>query len=488
MRPRAGNGPRNMTVKLLGGKVEPPTNGESMSLAVDQVAVTLASLRAAGTALSEIERSQSLDLAVAYDPYCMRDPAASSDEPQLVNDLKRLGVIRGRPGIGHPAAVHLERCAAPARIVVTDSQQMSSLGGLGMLSLCATPAQIVSALATGQVRWQVPLVIQIILSGRLGASMSARDVQFELVRLGLRQRVQALAGAQHAPVVLEFSGPGTRTLSVPDRALLCSIAPSVGATAAIVSCDEKTELFLRDQRRSKAHRQLAPDPGAPCAEVLCLDLSSVVPLVALGAAGIVPVAEVANSPIREVIIGGEASASLRDLLSAAAWFKTKRTSSDVDVLVIPPTRQVFECIANNGTLAQLLSVGVRLLEPDVRLLEGRWQPPPTDGVSLRSFACADAAAEDPANWAVGSVDTLCMSAIAGSFQDPRASRKSQRISYPRDLPIDDSLLFDRRPANFATLAPPKSTAEGREACHQVPSPSSEDTMPKSRLGERQAWS
>ena len=53
----------------------------------------------------------------------------------------------------------------------------------------------------------------------------------------------------------------------------------LGASAAVFVSDEKTEVYLRDQRRSKAHRGLLPDPGAPCDDVISVDLSAVDPLV-----------------------------------------------------------------------------------------------------------------------------------------------------------------------------------------------------------------
>ena len=65
-------------------------------------------------------------------------------------------------------------------------------------------------------------------------------------------------------MVLEFAGPSAKLLSVAERAVLSSIAPLVGATGALFISDEKTEAYLRDQRRSKAHRALVPDAGAPC--------------------------------------------------------------------------------------------------------------------------------------------------------------------------------------------------------------------------------
>ena len=79
--------------------------------------------------------------------------------------------------------------------------------------------------------------------------------------------------------MIEFAGPSARLLSVSDRAVLAALAPQLGASAAVFVSDEKTEVYLRDQRRSKAHRGLLPDPGAPCDDVISVDLSAVDPLV-----------------------------------------------------------------------------------------------------------------------------------------------------------------------------------------------------------------
>ncbi|MGE5783198.1 MAG: aconitase family protein [Myxococcales bacterium] len=441
-----------MTVKLLGSS--DAIGGDTfVTAAVDQIALTAPLGEDSLPGLCEIERAASVDLVVSYAPHCVRDQSQAPDSLASAAQLRRLAAIRARPGIGFPAAVHLERCAAPARVVVTDSPSMAMLGGIGSLVLVAEPHQLVDAIASGHFRIPTPKVLQVSLSGRLCPSVSARDVVLELLRLGLSERVRELAHPDSCPVILEFSGPGMRSMAVSERALLCSAAQQVGAAAALAACDERTDNFLRDQRRSKAYRQLAPDPGAPCSDALCLDLMTVVPMVALGNGQIVPASETAAMPIREVVIGGEATATLRDLLNAAVWFKTKRICPDVDVVLVPSSHQVFETIAADGTLAQLLSVGARLLEADSRLSTGEWQPPPPDGLSLRSYFCQQASGQFP-NWAVASLDTLCMSAIAGTIQDPRAARKIPKVSLPRELPIDDSILFDKKPTVVTTMLPP----------------------------------
>ncbi|HEY5956326.1 MAG TPA: hypothetical protein VIV60_07240, partial [Polyangiaceae bacterium] len=125
------------------------------------------------------------------------------------------------------------------------------------------------------------------------------------------------------------------------------------------------------------------------------------------------------------------------------------------VIVVPPTRQIVESMAANGALSELLSAGARLLEADTRLVDGSLHLAPCEGKSLRNFSVPSHA---QCRWSVASVDTLCTSAMSGMIQDPRVARKAPRISMPRELPVDDSLLFDKRPATNATVPAPASEA------------------------------
>ncbi len=131
-----------------------------------------------------------------------------------------------------------------------------------MLSLVVSAAQLGQALATGTAWVRPPRSVQIHLSGRVRPFVCARDVALELLRKNLDEIVRRIETEHRAPVVLEFAGPSARLLSVSERAVLCGIAPQVGAAALFVS-DEKTEVFLRDQRRSRPTAPSCPIPARP---------------------------------------------------------------------------------------------------------------------------------------------------------------------------------------------------------------------------------
>jgi aconitate hydratase len=438
MRAKAGDPPRTMPQKILAGRADDPLlGGDLVHLKVDQVVLS----REPHLAVAEAERigmkKASVEVAVVYDTHCVS--AASDTEPLGIRSALSYGMLVARPGIGFPAAVHLERFAAPARLAITDDPRMAAVGGAGMLTIVVSPAQIGEVLATGALRLRPPRSVQILLSGRVRPFVCVRDAALELLRRGLGEVIERIDREHNAPVVLEFAGPSARLLSVPERAVLCGLAPQLGAAGAVFVSDEKTEVYLRDQRRSKAHRALVPDPGAPCDDVITIDLSAVDPLV-MDEAGVVrPVRELDGKPVHQIILGGDSGASLRDMLAAAALLKSKKVPPKLDFLIAPPSRQVLEVLAKSGALVDLIATGARLIEPDHRVISAELYPPPPGGVSLRTF---DPEPGMPKNqrFVVASAETLAYAVASGHVGDPRSFKRPVRVTVPRALPTDDVLV------------------------------------------------
>jgi aconitate hydratase len=438
MRAKAGDPPRTMPQKILAGRADDPLlGGDLVHLKVDQVVLS----REPHLAVAEAERvgmkKASVEVAVVYDTHCVS--AATDTEPLGLRSALSYGMLVARPGIGFPAAVHLERFAAPARLAITDDPRMAAVGGAGMLTIVASPAQIGEVLATGALRLRPPRSVQILLSGRVRPFVCVRDAALELLRRGLGEVIERIDREHNAPVVLEFAGPSARLLSVPERAVLCGLAPQLGAAGAVFVSDEKTEVYLRDQRRSKAHRALVPDPGAPCDDVITIDLSAVDPLV-MDEAGVVrPVRELDGKPVHQIILGGDSGASLRDMLAAAALLKSKKVPPKLDFLIAPPSRQVLEVLAKSGALVDLIATGARLVEPDHRVISAELYPPPPGGVSLRTF---DPEPGMPKNqrFVVASAETLAYAVASGHVGDPRSFKRPVRVTVPRALPTDDVLV------------------------------------------------
>lgn len=444
MRARAGDPPRTMTQKILAGRSDELLRpNELVHVKVDQVVLAREPNRVLLEAIGQGLKKAAVETAVAYDTRCVTDgtdgPASSLAPSRVDRDAVVHGVLIARPGIGFPAPVHLERFASPARLTLTDEPRLAAAGGIGMLTLAVSPSQLATALVQGQVWVRPPRSVQVLLSGRIRPFVCLRDVALELVRRGLGDIVRRIDAEQQAPVVVEFSGPSARLLSVPERAVLSALAPQLGAAAAVFVSDEKTEVYLRDQRRSKAHRALTPDAGAPCDDVISVDLSAVDPLVLDRDGKVKPVRELMDEPVSQVILGGDTGSSLRDLLAAAALLKSKRVSPGLELLLSPPSRQCLEVLAQSGALVDLIATGARLLEPDHRVVTGELYPPPPQGLSLRTFDPEPGALTDR-GFVVASAETLAFAVATGRVGDPRGFKRPVRITVPRGLPTDDVLI------------------------------------------------
>jgi aconitate hydratase len=459
MRARAGDPPRTMTQKVLAGRtVDPSLSGDLVPVKVDQVVLAREPNRVLGEAIAQGLKKTNVETAVAYDTRCVtngEEGETGSLAPERVGrDALGLGLLIARPGIGFPAPVHLERFGSPARLAVTDEPRMAAVGGAGMLVLTVSPSQLASALNHGHVLVRPPRSVQVLLSGRVRPFVCVRDVALELIRRGLTEIVRRIDEEQQAPVVLEFTGPSARLLSVPDRAVLSALAPQLGAAAAIFVSDEKTEVYLRDQRRSKAHRSLHPDAGAPCDDVISVDLSAVDPLLMDRDGTVRAVRELADEPVSQVILGGDTGASLRDLLAAAALLKSKRVPAGLDLLLSPPSRQCLEVLAQSGALVDLIATGARLLEPDHRVVAGELYPPPARGLSLRTFD-PEPGPPSKRGFVVASAETIAFAVATGKVGDPRSFKRPVRVTVPRTLPTDDVLIV-RKGKGKAKVESPKA--------------------------------
>ncbi len=460
MRARAGDPPRTMAQKVLAGRASnPSSSGALVELKVDQIVLARAPLRSFGEALQAGMKRTTAEVAIVYDTTCVtentgaRGPREGTSVVAASPEMLAHGLMVARPGVGYPGPVHLERFASPARLCVTDEPRLAGVGGIGMLSLVVPSGQLGHALAHGVVWLRPPRSIQVLLSGRVRPFVCARDVALELVRRGLGDVVRRVEAEHSAPVVLEFAGPSARLLSVGDRAVLSGIAPQLGAAAALFVSDERTEVFLRDQRRSKAHRALVPDAGAPCDDVVNLDLGAVDPLILDESGQVRAVRDLAGMPVAQVLFGGDSGTTLRDLFAAAALLKSKRVPPRTDLLVSVPSRQMLEVLASSGALTDLIATGARLVEPDARVMSGDIYPSPVSapaGLSARTCD-PEPRTEGRPSFVVVSAETLAYAVASGEIGDPRLFKRPVRVTVPRALPTDDVLVVRARRAGEGAL-------------------------------------
>jgi 3-isopropylmalate/(R)-2-methylmalate dehydratase large subunit len=184
---------------------------------------------------------------------------------------------RGSRAICHEAV--LEAFAEPGAVVVGTDSHTSTAGAVGCFAFGVGSTDMAAAWVTRDARLRVPETVRVVLEGRLGPTVTAKDVMLALFATPL-VRDGGVTGR-----VLEFGGEGLRTLPLDERATLTNMAVEAGALTGIVECDEHTAFELAELRaRDAAHflaRAVRPDSDACYAGVVRLELGAIEPMLAL---------------------------------------------------------------------------------------------------------------------------------------------------------------------------------------------------------------
>src|SRR5215218_5421735 len=99
----------------------------------------------------------------------------------------------------------------------------------------------------------------------------------------------------------------------------------LGATSAVFSPDVNTRDWLRRQQREDDFEQVGPDEGAEYDDRVEIDLAELGPLVAKpqNPDNVVPVEEIAGTPVEQVCIGSSVNSAYVDLALSGAVLADK---------------------------------------------------------------------------------------------------------------------------------------------------------------------
>ena len=415
------------------------TAGGEIALRIDQTLTQDATGTMAYLQLEamDIDRVKT-ELSVAYiDHNTLQSGFENADDHRYIQTVaKKHGVRFSRPGNGICHQVHLERFSRPGGTLIGSDSHTPTAGGIGMLGMGAGGLDVAVAMGGGAYYITMPRVIRVNLMGALSDYVSAKDVILEVLRiLGVKGGVGA---------VIEYTGEGVKTLSVPQRATITNMGAELGATSSIFPSDEITRAFLRAQGREDAFVELAPDTDAVYSAEYTVDLSSLKPLAACPHSpdNVKAVSELSGMRIDQVCIGSCTNSSLSDMLTVAAMLKGKTIHPDVSLSISPGSKQVYTMLAECGALADLISAGARILECACGPCIGMGFSPKSGGISLRTFNRNFLARSGTADAGVYLVspETAAASAVAGVFTDPTSLGTAPKIDMPKTFRVNDNLI------------------------------------------------
>ena len=426
---------------LLSGEMTP---GADVGLRIDQTLTqdatgTMAYLEFEAMGVPRVKTERS----VAYiDHNTLQTGFENADDHRYIQTVaKKHGIYFSRPGNGICHQVHLERFGIPGKTLIGSDSHTPTGGGIGMLAFGAGGLDVAVAMGGGEYHITMPTMTKIVLTGALSPWVSAKDIILEVLR---RMSVKGGVGK-----IIEYSGEGIRTLTVPERATITNMGTELGATTSIFPSDDITRAFLAAQGREADWTALSSDDDAVYDEIIEIDLSTLEPLAACPHSpdAVKPVSALSDIKVDQVCIGSCTNSSYLDLMRVASILKGKTVHPTVSLAIAPGSKQVYNMLAKNGALADIIASGARILECACGPCIGMGQSPNSAGVSLRTFNRNFEGRSGTADGQVYLVspETAAASALTGVFTDPRTLEGWEKIEMPEHFLINDNMVVEPAP-------------------------------------------
>jgi aconitate hydratase len=395
--------------KILFSHLESPENqdlkaGDSiLALHPDRVAMQDATAQmailqylSAGRKQTAVPTTVHCDHLIRAQTGASADMKTALDENREVYDFLRdacakAGIGFWQPGAGIIHQVVLENYAFPGALMIGTDSHTPNAGGLGMLAIGVGGADAVDVMAG--LAWEVkyPKLIGVRLTGTMSGWTSPKDVICKLCG------ILTVKGGTNR--IIEYFGPGARSISCTGKATITNMGAELGATTSVFPFDDAMDSYLRATRRAgladlaKKHRDLLEadeeverNPEKYFDQVIEIDLSTLEPQV-VGPHSPDVIRSVSQlgkdaaknhwpDKLSAALIGSCTNSSYEDI-SRAADLAEQAAKHGVKIpvpfLVTPGSDQIYQTIKRDGQLASLEKIGGTVLANACGPCIGQWK-------------------------------------------------------------------------------------------------------------------
>ena len=311
----------------------------------------------------------------------------------LESACSKYGMGFWKPGAGIIHQVVLENYAFPGGLMIGTDSHTPNAGGLGMLAIGVGGVDAAEVMAG--LPWELlyPKRIGVYLKGELNGWTAPKDIILYVAGK------LTVSGGTNA--VIEYFGPGTKSISCTGKATITNMGAEIGATCSIFPYDKRMETYLRVTNREKiadlANQNmylLTPDPEVEqnpekyFDQIIEIDLSQLEPnIVGPHTPDLTrPVSQLADDvkknnyldTISVALIGSCTNSSYEDMSRAASiaeQAKLKGIKAKIPLLVTPGSEQIRATIERDGQMDSLKAIGATVLANACGPCIGQWSRP-----------------------------------------------------------------------------------------------------------------
>ena len=256
-----------------------------------------------------------------------------------------------------------EALVLPGQLILGADSHTTHYGWLGAFGAGIGRTEMAAIWATGELWLRVPESMKVIVNGRLGRGVTAKDLCLHLIGL-----LGADGGLYQS---IEFHGPAIAALPLHERMVIPNMMAEFGAKNAYLLPDEAVFSYLAERRARRmqsaisnqhsAIREMAiyPDDDANYAATHVIDADEIELKIACPHTvdNVKPLREVAGTPIQQAFLGTCTNGRLEDLAAAAEIIKGQRVAAGTRLLVIPASAEIYVDALKAGHVQTLIEAG-----------------------------------------------------------------------------------------------------------------------------------
>lgn len=243
--------------------------------------------------------------------------------------------------------------ALPGKLIVGADSHSCTYGAFGAFATGVGATDMAEIYSRGRLWFKVPETLGINITGKFQPGTSAKDLILKII---------GDVGADGATYkTVEYFGPAIEEMSISGRMTLCNMGVEMGAKAAIIPPDEKTQSYLFGRAREE-YMPVYSDPGSYDSEIE-YDVTDLEPQIAFPCRvdNVRPASDFEGLKIDQVFIGTCTNGRLEDLEIAARIIKGHKVAART--LVIPASREVLIDALRMGVIETLVEAGVMIGPP-----------------------------------------------------------------------------------------------------------------------------
>ncbi|MGP8154472.1 MAG: 3-isopropylmalate dehydratase large subunit [Smithella sp.] len=261
----------------------------------------------------------------------------------------------GRVGVEH-ALLPEQGIVLPGDLVIGADSHTCTYGALGAFATGVGSTDLAAAMLTGELWLKVPLSMKFIIFGSLQKWVSGKDLILHIIgRIGVD-------GALYK--AMEFTGETIGKLPMAGRLSMANMAIEAGAKNGIFAPDKITREYIK-KRAKRDYNFYSSDTDAVYSDIIEINAGKIEPQVAFPhlPSNVKGISKAGKVKIDQALIGSCTNGRIEDLRIAAQILKNHRAASDVRLIIIPATPEIYRQALKEGLIEIFLKAAAIISPP-----------------------------------------------------------------------------------------------------------------------------